>query len=172
MKDRVEYFAYGSNLSQLQMKERDISIKKSIQAELPGWKLAFTIYSETWRGGVADILPEPDKRVKGVVYTIEKEDLESLDHYEGRLVENNMERGMYRRQYMPVKTEKGWKTVLTYVVNKAIEHKKKIDLKPSREYLDTIVSGALEHSIDGEYVKKLKAIDTKEKRREGDYRDI
>ncbi len=160
MNEEVDYFAYGSNLDPTQMDERGISVEKSEIAELPGWKLAFTIYSDTWGGGVADILPDPEGIVKGAVYTINKDDLKKLDHYEGRMVENDMERGMYRRQYLPVKTGGGWKTVLTYVVNKTVEHKKQMDLKPSKRYLRTIVTGAQEHSIDKRYIDKLKAIDT------------
>ncbi|MFW5946620.1 MAG: gamma-glutamylcyclotransferase family protein [Candidatus Natronoplasma sp.] len=159
MSESVEYFAYGSNLNKEQMKERGIVIKDTAIAELPGWRLAFTIYSNTWNGGVGDIIPDPKKKVEGIVYTISYDNLKSLDIYEGRKVEDDMEVGMYRRQYLPVKKADGWKTVLTYLVNRPIEHKSTADCKPSKDYLETIISGAEEHGLSEGYLKWLKNID-------------
>lgn len=155
MAQEVKYFAYGSNLDLVQMKERGINVKGSEKAVLPGWRLAFTIYSEPWGGGVADIVPSPGEKVVGVVYTIDKESVKNLDHYEGRQVVDDMERGMYRRQYMPVKVNEKWKTVLTYVVNRTVGYKREVDLKPSKEYLDTIISGARKHGLDERYIEKI-----------------
>lgn len=154
----IKYFAYGSNLDPDQMEDRGIKVKESEIAELPGWKLAFTIYSDPWGGGVADILPSSGEKVKGVIYTIAEDSLKNLDRYEGRRVEDNMERGMYRRQYIPVKVKERWETVLTYIVNRAVEYKRKVDLKPSQEYLETIISGAREHGLDKEYIENIKDI--------------
>ncbi len=162
MSETIEYFAYGSNLSEEQMNDRGISIEDTEIAELPGWGLAFTIYSDTWNCGVGDIIPNPKERVEGIVYTIPKDDLKNLDHYEGRKVENDMEVGMYRRQYLPVKKFSGWKTVLTYLVNRTIEHKSTVDLKPSRDYLKTIISGAKKHGLSEGYLDLLRNIDYKE----------
>ncbi|MBS3817502.1 MAG: gamma-glutamylcyclotransferase [Candidatus Thermoplasmatota archaeon] len=159
MDEEVEYFAYGSNLNPDQMEERGIKVVGTKNANLPGWRLAFTIYSESWEGGVADIIPRPGKKVEGVVYTIDEESLENLDRYEGRQVLNDMERGMYRRQYIPVKVNEKWKTVLTYVVNRTVEHKRQVDLKPSREYLNTIILGARKHGLTEGYIKRLKEIE-------------
>ncbi len=161
MSETIEYFAYGSNLSKEQMKNRGITVIDTKIAELPEWKLAFTIYSDTWKGGVGDIIPDSQKKVEGVVYTIPEEDLKHLDHYEGRKVQDNREVGMYRRQYLPLKKEDGWKTVLTYLVNRTLEHKSNIDLKPSKEYLETIISGAEKHGLSEEYLKRLRNIDYK-----------
>ncbi len=160
MSETVEYFAYGSNLSKEQMKNRGITIIDAEIAELPEWKLAFTIYSETWKGGVGDIIPDPEKKVEGIVYTIPKQDLKNLDHYEGRKVEDDLEVGMYRRQYLPVKKADGWKTVLTYLVNRTIEYKSTVDIKPSRDYLETIISGAEQHELSEGYLDLLRNIET------------
>ncbi|MBS3790959.1 MAG: gamma-glutamylcyclotransferase [Candidatus Thermoplasmatota archaeon] len=162
MPKTIEYFAYGSNLNREQMKKREITIEDTEIVELPGWKLAFTIYSDPWDGAVGDIIPNPENRVEGVVYTIPEDDLKKLDHYEGRNVDNHIEVGMYRRQYLPVKSKEGWRTVLTYLVNRNIEHKSKVDLKPSKEYLQTIISGAKKHGLSEEYLGSLRSINYKE----------
>ncbi len=158
MIETVEYFAYGSNLSRQQMKERNIEVIKAEVVELPGWKLTFTVHSERWRGGAGDIVPKLDKRVEGVVYTIPKDDLSELDHYEGRKVENDMETGMYRRQHIPVKKTSGWVTVLTYLVNRTEEYRSEIHLKPSEEYMETIICGAEEHGLSEDYISTLENI--------------
>ncbi len=159
---QVEYFAYGSNLSIRQLRDRGVSIKNSENVELPGWKLAFTIYSDPWDGGVGDILPSEEDIAEGVVYHIDEESLKKLDHYEGRKLKDGMEVGMYRRQYIPVKKENGWETVLTYVVNRSMEHKLEVDIKPSKEYLETIISGAENHGLSDRYIEKLKHIECKD----------
>ncbi len=159
MHETVEYFAYGSNLSEKQMKNRGITVIDTEIAELPGWKLAFTIYSDTWDGGVGDIIPDPEAKVEGVVYTMPAENLKNLDHYEGRNVEDNLEVGMYRRQYLPVKKADGWETVLTYLVNRTIEYKSTVDIKPSKSYLKTIILGAKKHGLSEEYLDQLKNIE-------------
>lgn len=161
MKKTVEYFAYGSNLSTDQMEQREIPVVSMERAELPGWTLSFPVNSRSWGGGVADIVPSEKERVEGVVYTIEIEGLNNLDHYEGRKLDDGMETGMYRRQYLPVKLDDGWKTVLTYVVNLAVEYKKDMHIKPSKEYLGTIIAGVTEHGLSEDYLQMLKNIDTK-----------
>jgi len=162
MSESVEYFAYGSNLCKEQMKRRGITIEETMIAELPGWRLAFTIHSNAWKGGVADIIPDPKKKVEGIVYSIPNDDLKSLDYYEGRKVDDGIEIGMYRRQYLPVKKAEGWKTVLTYLVNRTIESKSTSDFKPSKEYLETIISGAEEHGLSEGYLNWLKNIECKD----------
>ncbi len=145
--NRVEYFAYGSNLNTSQMKERGTKVFGSERAKLPGWRLAFTYNSSIRNGGVLDIIPgENDDRVEGVIYIIDKESLKKLDIYEEREVQNGCEVGVYRRQFLPVVIGKKCKTVLTYVVNRTPEYKKKIHFPPSDEYMDTDVEGAKDHS--------------------------
>ncbi len=155
----VEYFAYGSNLSLKQMKERGIKVIDSKIAELPEWKLTFTIHSQNWGGGVGDIIPKRDHVLEGVIYTIPKENLENLDHYEGREIDDDMELGMYRKQHIPVKTSNGWNTVLTYLVNRTEEYRSKTYIKPSEDYMDTIISGAREHGLSEKYISYLEDIE-------------
>ena len=71
----ILYFAYGSNLNAEQMRKRCPGAKEFSRAVLPGWKLA--------RRGFADIEPAPKARVNGALYAIGRDDLASLDFYEG-----------------------------------------------------------------------------------------
>ncbi len=77
------YFAYGSNLSKKQMRERCPESKPRLIAILPNYKLVFTDWSRQWRGGVATIKRFSGEKVLGAIYEITESDLRRLDKYEG-----------------------------------------------------------------------------------------
>ena len=155
----IDYFAYGSNLSTEQMKSRGVKVYGSQKAELPGWRLVFTEYSDTWEGGVADIVyVGKDEKVEGVVYKIDEDGVSSLDRYEGRGIEDGREVGMYRKHYLPVKLETGWQTVLTYVMNRTPEYNRKTHIEPSEGYVNTMLDGLKEHGASEGYMEKIEKI--------------
>ncbi len=153
----AKYFAYGNNMSTEQMQRRNVKIHDCEIGTIPGWRICFTRYSKEWKGGVVDLLPgSEDDWVEGVIYTIDPKDLSTLDGYESRTIKGNMEIGLYSRVYLPVKTESGWKTVITYQINRTIEYREKAHFKPSKKYMELILKGAEEHGLSQEYVSKLK----------------
>jgi gamma-glutamylcyclotransferase (GGCT)/AIG2-like uncharacterized protein YtfP len=77
------YFAYGSNLSKKQMRERCPESKPRLVTILPNYKLVFTDWSRQWRGGVATIKRFSGEKVLGAIYEITETDLRRLDKYEG-----------------------------------------------------------------------------------------
>jgi gamma-glutamylcyclotransferase (GGCT)/AIG2-like uncharacterized protein YtfP len=81
-KNRLYYFAYGSNLSRAQMRERCPGARFLDAALLEGYEQVFDGYSEHWRCATANIVPAKSKRVTGGVYEISPEDLKKLDEYE------------------------------------------------------------------------------------------
>jgi gamma-glutamylcyclotransferase (GGCT)/AIG2-like uncharacterized protein YtfP len=77
------YFAYGSNMDEIQMTERcPFSVKRNT-GSLLNHRLFFSHNSKKWKGGVLSVKPEPGKIVWGIVFEITPEDLQSLDYYEG-----------------------------------------------------------------------------------------
>ena len=71
------YFAYGSNISMRQMKQRCPQAKPMFKATLYNARMEFRKF--------ADVVCEKKKRsfVKGVVYEVTKDDIKALDIYEG-----------------------------------------------------------------------------------------
>jgi len=71
------YFAYGSNISKRQMKQRCPQAKPMFKATLYNARMEFRKF--------ADVAYEKKKRsfVKGVVYEVTKSDIKALDKYEG-----------------------------------------------------------------------------------------
>lgn len=161
MSEKVKYFAYGSSMDTEQLKSRGATIYNSKKATLPGWHLKFTRKSRNRGAGVADIVPGAEEDVvKGIVFTINKENLADLDGPEGRRIENDREVGAYRRQYILVQTYEGLETVVTYVVNKTHEFKETHSFKPSQKYMQQMIQAAKTHKLGTAYIEKLKAIQT------------
>jgi gamma-glutamylcyclotransferase (GGCT)/AIG2-like uncharacterized protein YtfP len=82
-KRSITYFAYGSNLSEAQMRARCPDARLAGRAALRGYRLAFAGYSTLWGGAVATLAPDPKGRVRGVLYELTSADLEALDRWEG-----------------------------------------------------------------------------------------
>ena len=76
------YFAYASNLSKKQMKERCPESKPLYKATLPNYKLIFADWSRQLRGGKATIVLFRGEKVLGAVYEVSDQCMNRLDKYE------------------------------------------------------------------------------------------
>jgi gamma-glutamylcyclotransferase len=77
------YFAFGSNLSEVQMRRRCPGAVLLGPASLHGQRLAFAGFSLRWGGAVATLLPARGGRVHGLLYRVSDRDLARLDRFEG-----------------------------------------------------------------------------------------
>lgn len=139
------YFAYGSCMSE--------DFARSVpefaclgHAVLRDYRLAFTRYSSSRGGGVADILPAKNSTVEGVLYELDSDLLPELDVREG------VKSGAYQRLKVTVETPYGQRRAWTYEV---IE-KEEEELPPTAEYARLILSGAMP-VVSHAYFKRLKA---------------
>jgi cation transport regulator ChaC len=129
----IYYFAYGSC-----MDERSFAGTVGYgnyqilgRAILSDYRLAFNLYSDYRKGGVADIVPDKGKVVEGILYHLRPEALVPLDEREGVAI------GLYRRMNVMVSWEHKRVEAFTYtVVNKELK-----DLAPSKEYAQLIYNG-------------------------------
>ncbi len=143
---RILYFAYGSNLDLRQFRRRCRGAVVVGRARLPDHRLAFTRYSSNRRGGVADIVPEPDSHVWGALYDVDEANMAALDEYEGAP-------RAYRRESVRVIDDAGDEVqALAYVANRTGE------FPPSRQYLELIVQGARAHGLPEEYVRAIEQV--------------
>ncbi len=124
------YFAYGSNLSRKQMKERCPDSKPMFVVSLRNYKLVFVGWLRQWRGGVASIKTFRGEKVLGAIYEVSERDLRQLDKYEG--YPDN-----YTRVKVTVADEFGNQIeAVTYIKAGQLE-----ETQPSREYLFAIQQG-------------------------------
>ena len=113
--------------------------------------MAFTLRSERWGGGVADVRPDPAGAVWGAVWRIDEREGAILDRQEG--VHRSPPR--YRRLEVNVATPSGEQLAcLAYqVVTPAAEH-----VAPSASYLETMLAGARAAGLDADYVAQIAAL--------------
>lgn len=135
------YFAYGSNMDEVQMHRRCPESALVGIAILDGYRLGFTRYAPSRNGGVADIISEPECSVWGLVYKMTPKDLDLLDSFEGK-------GKAYERMTVTVRFLDG-RTVdaeTYYVIDK------QPDIKPDEGYLALLLSAAKKHRFPAEYV--------------------
>ena len=130
------YFAYGSNLSHEQLRERCKNSKYIKNILLEGYKLSFCAIDRDY--GVANIVKKLDSKVPGGVWKISTNDEKKLDYYEGFPIK-------YTKDFFILNDEK----VMFYIIKRQYSFK-----PPQRWYVDIINQGYKDCNMDREYLKK------------------
>ncbi len=147
----TDYFAYGSNLSLIQIARRCPGTEIIGRATLASHRLIFPIQSEDWLGGVASFEPAQGHRVEGMIYRLNDDHIAALDTYEA------VEEGLYTKESVTVITpDQCVVEAMTYV---AVPHPEG-PFAPSIQYLNTILSGAADHGFPQDYIDWLLSIET------------
>jgi gamma-glutamylcyclotransferase len=123
----VLYFAYASNLSKKQMLSLCPDAKPMFPAVLPNYKLVFTGWSRTYRGGLATIKPFRGDKVRGAIYELSETGWRRLDRWET---------GYTRLNVTVFDEDNRAVTAVTYVKSGQLE-----ETMPSREYGEIIRQG-------------------------------
>ena len=145
------YFAYGSNMSRAQMRERCPDHECLGTAVLKEHALCFPRHSPIRNCGVAGLAEAPGAEVWGVVYQLHDEDLAALDKREGYDPAKPFHVNRYNRQTVRVLMDGDLVDCLTYFARpEPGEH------VPSVEYLATILEGAEENGLPADYVARLR----------------
>ena len=145
------YFAYGSNMSRQQMRERCPDHECLGKAVLKDYALCFPRHSPIRNCGVAGLALTPGAEVWGVVYRLHHEDLAALDKREGYDTAKPHHANRYNRQTVRVLMAGHEVHCFTYLArHEPGEH------VPSAEYLATIIEGAVENGLPSDYVAGLR----------------
>ena len=148
------YFAYGSNMNMVQMKQRCSGSKVLGIASLPGYRVEFYGNSAIWDGAQETVIRDPQSEVWGVLYELQAYDWEALDGYQ-----DARSNGMGEYFHYPVEVIDSEQRALTVIMyKKNILNEPKL---PSAEYLDFIVQGAKEQGLPVEYLTLLQNRKTK-----------
>lgn len=131
------YFAYGSNLSKKQMKERCPDSKPMFVAGLRNYKLVFVGWLRQWRGGVASIRSFRGEKVLGAIYEVSERDSRRLDKYEGYPSTSTR---------INVKVTNAFDDQIEAVTY--IKAGQSEEAQPSKEYLSVIQQGYRDWGID------------------------
>lgn len=130
---RIEYFSFGSNMEEVQMKTRCPTATGGRLVHLEDHMLTFCGFSHNWGGAVATIVPCAGEFVWGRVWTMSWPDLRRLDGFEGHPY-------AYRRSLM--RLDDGSKAMV-YV--KPVEGNLGA---PSEDYFKTIAQGYLQANLE------------------------
>lgn len=152
--DSVSYFAYGSSMSSPELRKRlrwadkeETQFRadtKPRRAVLEHYRLEFNKPEGTHSSqGRANIVPDSNGTVEGVVYQLKKSAVEFLDKYEVG----------YVRQSLAVKVDGKDVKAELYVAEST-----RPGLKPDDKYLDVLLDGAREHQLGDTYIRRLEII--------------
>lgn len=135
----MKYFAFGSNLSRIQMKGRCPQSEYLCTGTLQDYEFVYDGYSDARKGAVGNVLRSPGRRVLGAIYEVTQDDISKLDGYEVN----------YSRSELSV-IDEGGKEVLAYVYHRdALETG-----RPSDSYRSIIVDSARELEFPHDYISE------------------
>lgn len=149
------HFAYGSNMSLKQMKDRCPGSRPIGIAVLRDHELAFTRIGIDRKCGVADVVPLKGSHVWGRLFELSPLDLRELDKHEGAA--RKIGPNSYDRVTMEVDIDGDPSeriSVQVYVVPSSARGSH----LPNRAYMDLIISGAMEASLPLDYRQMLARI--------------
>ena len=140
-----------------QMSERCPSSTHVGNAKLNGFRLGFPISSKNRGGlGVASVLKAASTDiVEGVVYTLSKEDVLTLDRFESLGTQYSREWGYVDIQQSNGSTLPGEQVFYYLAISDSTQH-----YRPSSEYKRCLVQGAKEHGLSEHYVALLENIES------------
>lgn len=153
----MHYFAYGSDMNQRQIAARCARPRMIAVAKLPDYQLAFFGYSAVWDGAEETVVPAPGHDVWGVVYDLSPSDRERLDNAQDARLDGS---GSHFHYPAKVTGEDG----KAYSILLFKKDRLGSSEKPSQEYLDFIVQGAIERELPPAYVETLRGVECKRAR--------
>lgn len=151
------YFAYGSNMDPVQMRQRCPESAVVGTAVLNGHALCFPRLSDARQCGVASYEPHPRHDLWGVVYRMSAGDFVRLDDHEGYLLGRALEQNAYNRIEVSVQLNATPTPVQTYLAIR----QDGVHL-PSLAYLKHLRDGARHHGLPTEYQAMLALLSPRE----------
>jgi gamma-glutamylcyclotransferase len=146
----VKYFAYGSNMDPLRMKEREVRYSQRVHAVLRGYVLKFNKAAlGNPREGKGSIVPDANDTVEGALYEMPDSDLAKLDEKEGYPDHYD------RISVMVELDDHSTVQAITYIAQPSMIRE---DLKPKRKYLNHYLAG--EDILSKPYFEKLRSTET------------
>ena len=147
------YFAYGANMDEQRVKaaNRCPNARFIFNALLPGYRLVFFQGADA-SSCAADVIPDPDSLVWGVVYDITDSDRQQLDARESVAVRAYRPKEVLVHPHGDIEQRV---MVLTYCAADETE----TQASASRECLDYLLHGARRWGLPGDYIAQLERIE-------------
>jgi cation transport regulator ChaC len=150
-KDEIWYFAYGANMHDSAFRvRRGIQPLEHRSGHIKGYRLRFNLDGRPpGKAAPANLHPDPNAEVWGVLYRITRRDLLRLDSTEGV-----PGRG-YRHVIVEVEEADGRRVqAVTYMAKG-----KEVDGKPSLRYITLLRDGARARGLPEQYIRFLESVE-------------
>jgi hypothetical protein len=148
------YFAYGSNMNWRQMQRRCPSARFVCIAHLPGHRFAIARHSRLRNCGTANIFPEAESTVWGIVYEVSESDMLIMDGFEDGY--SRYKHAVYSLESNPSVFE-----AIVYIAPKEIS----VPL-PNAEYKRLMLEGARHWQLPADYCSMLAQLKAAEERQD------
>jgi gamma-glutamylcyclotransferase len=148
---QIWYFAYGANMHDGAFRvRRDIHPLEHRSGHIRGYRLRFNLDGRPrGKAAPANLHPDPEAEVWGVLYRITKRDLVRLD-----LTEGVPGRG-YRHVLIEAEDRSGRMVQATTYIAQG----KEFDGKPSLRYITLLRQGARAHGLPESYIRFLDGVE-------------
>jgi cation transport regulator ChaC len=149
--DMVWYFAYGSNMHDSAFRERRRMRPLEWRAgRIKGFRLRFNLNGRPpGKAAPANICPDPDAEVWGVLYKITRREMLRLNSTEG------VPGGRYQPTWLTVEDSNGQPvTAMAYVADG-----NPVDGRPSLRYISLLRDGAKAHGLPEAWVLLLEGVE-------------
>jgi gamma-glutamylcyclotransferase (GGCT)/AIG2-like uncharacterized protein YtfP len=137
------YFAYGSNLDECRLRDRCPGATLVSVGSLQNFRLDFTVYSDGWKAGAADVVRSAGDEVWGLIFELTDADLDELDRFEGYPHQ-------YIRHVFRIGSSCGELDAWVYTAKR-----KRGFVAPLRRYVEIIRAAAIRHSFPEAYIRML-----------------
>jgi gamma-glutamylcyclotransferase (GGCT)/AIG2-like uncharacterized protein YtfP len=131
------HFAYGSNMHRAVMRKHAPSAQPLRPARLEGYRFVVTA------DGYASVVPDRSRCVHGLLWRLTPRDRVTLDLWE------NIAKGLYRAEMLPVMDAGGRRRVLVYVARWRPLG------RPRPGYMEIVVKAARELDLPADYIASL-----------------
>lgn len=146
----IYYFAYGSNMDLKRVDGIGLKLDSIRASKLHGWKLVFNVIDNKSDGtGYANIVPDKNSIVEGLIYETDQISMKKLDYLEG------YPRYYLKKKVVAVNDDGKPVECITYVGNQKMLER---GLKPLRIYMKHLLSGKM--FLSRGYLNKLKSVKT------------
>jgi cation transport regulator ChaC len=149
--DAIWYFAYGANMHDSAFRvRRGIQPVEHRSGHIKGYRLRFNLDGRPrGKAAPANLHPDPEAEVWGVLYRITRRDLIRLDSTEG----------VPGRGYRHVEIEAEDYNGRIIQAITYIAQGKEVDGKPSRRYITLLREGARAHGLPESYIRFLENVE-------------
>ena len=140
-------FVYGPYMNPKYLDQKGITYYNDYKASIVDYDVCFSTRTDDWKKAMIDLNEREENKLEGVVYEIDSKALKIFDDLE------KLPEGEHERIQVIVETQKG---ELEHVYTYICPHKEGY-FRPSKEYIDLIVEGALINKLSRSHIDHIKS---------------